>query len=154
MAVAVNAQLGPTNPSPRVWVQWDPNPEPDIGGYKIYYGTSSRIYDVVLDVGNVTNSIVTNLLHGTKYYFAATAYNTVPLESDFSDEVDVTTRALPSAPTGIGSTNMPVVLLSATLQQSEDPTGPWEQAAIYPTNTFDPGAASFFRVVMGIDFPQ
>lgn len=76
--------------SPRVLVAWDPNPEPDIGGYKIYYGTNSQVYDVVVDMGNVTNAIIEDLTPGTTYYFAATAYNTIPLESDLSEEVSVT----------------------------------------------------------------
>ena len=75
----------------RVLVAWNPNPEPDIAGYKIHYGTTSGIYDVVLDVGNVTNTIIENMSAGTTFYFAASAYNTSSLESDLSDEVDLTT---------------------------------------------------------------
>jgi hypothetical protein len=89
----------------RVFLAWDPNPESDIGGYKIYYGVESRVYDVVVDVGNVTNTIITNLTSGTTYYFAATAYNLASLESDFSEEVSLTTST-PGPAAGVVTTNL------------------------------------------------
>ena len=33
---------------------WDPNPEPDIAGYKLSYGTAPGTYTTTVDVGNVT----------------------------------------------------------------------------------------------------
>lgn len=74
----------------RVLLTWDPNPEADIAGYRIWYGTNSRVYPFIIDVGNVTNTIVTNLAGGLTWYFAATAYNTSSLESDLSEEVSLT----------------------------------------------------------------
>jgi hypothetical protein len=85
--------------SHRVQATWDPNSEPDIAGYRIHYGTNSRVYSVVLDVGNVTNTVITNLLSETTYYFAATAYNTSSLESDLSEEVSLTTPMPDQPPT-------------------------------------------------------
>jgi hypothetical protein len=66
---------------------WDQNTEPDLAGYKVYYGLSSRNYDSSFDVGNQTTCTLTDLEPGTTYYIAATAYNTQGLESDFSNEV-------------------------------------------------------------------
>jgi hypothetical protein len=66
---------------------WDPNVEPDVAGYKVYYGLGSRNYDHVMDVGNFTSCVVTGLDQGRTYYFAATAVNTANIESDFSNEV-------------------------------------------------------------------
>ena len=66
---------------------WDPNTEPDVAGYKVYYGLGSRNYDHVMDVGNFTSCVVTGLEQGRTYYFAATAVNTANVESDFSNEV-------------------------------------------------------------------
>ncbi|MBU1102670.1 fibronectin type III domain-containing protein [Patescibacteria group bacterium] len=81
-----------------VTLAWDPNTEPDIAGYKIYYGTSTRTgtdpgvcglcgYATFVDVGNVTLRTIDNLTNGQTYYFSATAYNTAGLESAFSNEV-------------------------------------------------------------------
>jgi hypothetical protein len=69
---------------------WDPNPESNIAGYKFYYGTTSRIYPNVLDVGNRTIGSASNLVEGITYYFAITAYNTLGVESDFSEEIPYT----------------------------------------------------------------
>lgn len=70
-----------------VTVLWDPNTEPDLAGYRVYYGTSSRNYSVMIDVGNVTSCQINNLTQGVRYFFAVTAYDTAGNESDFSEEV-------------------------------------------------------------------
>jgi uncharacterized protein YjdB len=57
----------------------------DLAGYKIYYGTSPGSYTKVIDVGNVTTSVVNNLAPGT-YYFTVTAYNIYGVESSYSNE--------------------------------------------------------------------
>jgi hypothetical protein len=69
---------------------WDPNTEPTLAGYKLYYGTAPRTYDTSIDVGNVTTYTITGLTPGVTYYFAATAYDTNGSESDFSNEVSTT----------------------------------------------------------------
>ena len=74
----------------KVTLAWNPNSETNLDGYKIYYGNSSRNYDVNIDVGNVTEYKVLNLTEGETYYFAATAYDTSDNESDFSDEIFTT----------------------------------------------------------------
>ena len=73
-----------------VTLAWDANVEPDIAGYKVYYGTTSRMYPFPVDAGNLTTQSVSNLQEGLTYYFAATAYNTEGLESDFSTEISHT----------------------------------------------------------------
>jgi len=73
--------------SDQVALAWDPNPEPDLAGYRIYYGTSTRNYSFFIDVGNTTSYTVQGLEEGRPYYFAATAYNMAGNESDFSNEV-------------------------------------------------------------------
>lgn len=70
-----------------VKLQWDANTESDLAGYKVYYGQTSRNYGIPIDVGNITNAIVTNLTEGMTYYFAATAYSDSGLESPYSIEV-------------------------------------------------------------------
>ena len=70
-----------------VTLAWDPNPAPGIAGYRLYYGTSSGNYGTVLAAGTATTSTASNLTEGATYYFAATAYDTNAIESDFSTEV-------------------------------------------------------------------
>ncbi len=71
----------------QVTLTWDPNSEPDLAGYDIYYGTASGNYQWKTDVGNVTTYTQSGLNIGATYYFAATAYNTQGLSSGFSNEV-------------------------------------------------------------------
>ncbi|MHC4687385.1 MAG: CFI-box-CTERM domain-containing protein [Planctomycetota bacterium] len=70
---------------------WDPNPEPDLAGYKVYYGTRSGDYDVAIDVGDAIQYTVWGLEPETRYYLALTAYDTSWNESDFSWEVSAIT---------------------------------------------------------------
>ena len=70
-----------------VTLEWDPNTEPDLAGYNIYWGYASGDYAFSADVGNQTTYTVTGLIPGMTYYYVATAYDTDGLESDYSDEV-------------------------------------------------------------------
>jgi Bacterial Ig domain len=81
-----------------VTLEWDPNPEPGIDGYKIHYGTAVGEYGNFLDVGNVTTARVPGLAAGTTYFFVATAYNTDGLESAYSNQVTFTTASPNAAP--------------------------------------------------------
>jgi hypothetical protein len=71
-----------------VTVLWNPSREPNVAGYKIYYGNSSRNYDHVVDVGNFTNYEL-YLPSKETCYIALTAYDAVGNESDASAEVIV-----------------------------------------------------------------
>jgi len=76
---------------------WDPNPEPDIAGYKLSYGTAPGTYTTTIDVGNVTTWPLT-LSDGQRYYFIVQAYNASGVTSAPSAEViyDVPPAAAPS----------------------------------------------------------
>ena len=70
---------------------WSPVIDPSLAGYRIYYGTSTGMYLQAygngLNVGNVTAYSVAGLSGGTRYYFVATAYDTMGNESNYSNEV-------------------------------------------------------------------
>ena len=73
-----------------VLVEWDPNTEADLAGYKLYYGPTSRSQGsyaetVLISDKNLTNWSLT--LPADTYYFALTAYDTSGNESAFSIEV-------------------------------------------------------------------
>src|SRR4051812_31768310 len=70
-----------------VTLVWDPNSEPDLAGYRFYYGGESGNYTNIVDIKNATTNSVSGLVEGGTYFFAVTAYNTLGLESDFSNEV-------------------------------------------------------------------
>lgn len=78
-----------------VLVTWDANNEPDLAGYNVYWGLTSRnvppgFYSDKQDVGDVTSFEISGLLQGSTYYFAITAYDTAANESGFSQEVAFT----------------------------------------------------------------
>jgi hypothetical protein len=70
-------------------ISWNRNSEAHVTGYRVHYGTSSRKYTTVIDVGNVTRCVVRRLAPGT-WYFAVTAYTFEGKESGFSEEVSKT----------------------------------------------------------------
>jgi len=88
-----------------VTLEWDPNSETNLAGYKIYYkvGSSGEPYngigaaegDSPVDVGNVTTYILHGLTDGLTY-FVVTAYDTEDHESDYSNEVS--TQVGPEVP--------------------------------------------------------
>jgi hypothetical protein len=73
--------------SAQVTLTWEPNAEPDLAGYRIYYGTSSGIYPNDIDVYNSTTYTILDLEEDQTYYFSASAYNYSGDESGFSNEV-------------------------------------------------------------------
>jgi hypothetical protein len=76
-------------------LSWDPNTEPDLAGYKIYYGTVSGGYTQVISVGLTSTPaapqyMVSNLNSGTTYYFSITSFDSSSNESGFSNEASET----------------------------------------------------------------
>lgn len=84
----------PASPG-QLTLTWDSNTEPDIAGYRLYFGTNSHSYDTHTDVGLQTAYTIQKLNQGT-YYFVITAYNKAGQESGYSDEVEY---CIPPAPT-------------------------------------------------------
>ena len=77
-------------------LMWDANTESDLAGYRIYYGTMSR------SQGDYTDTIVIHDKNATTYNFtppmgtyflAMTAFNESGNESNYSEEVSITSSA-------------------------------------------------------------
>jgi len=76
-------------------LSWDPNNEPDLAGYKVYYGTESGVYTNAIAVGltdtpTAPQYTVSNLNSGTTYFFSTTSIDSASSESGFSNEVNKT----------------------------------------------------------------
>ena len=70
---------------------WNASASTNVGGYKLYYGTSTKNYTSNIDVGKTTTYKVTGLTNGSKYFFALKAYNTAKsIESSYSNEASAT----------------------------------------------------------------
>src|SRR5690242_12605532 len=87
-----------------VSLAWNPSGDPTVAGYNLYYGGASGIYTNEISVGNATNSTLAGLVPGKTYYFAASTYNVLGLESALSGEISY---LVPAAGT---STNQPPTL--------------------------------------------
>ena len=83
-----------------VTLAWDPNPEPSVQGYRVYFGKASGFYTNVLDVGNRTDCVIQELDAGTTYFFACTAYSATGDESNFSGEIVYATEGGSSGSSG------------------------------------------------------
>lgn len=67
-------------------LDWSPNVEPDLAGYRVYHGTSSGVYGPAVDVGLATTYTLNDLPAGT-HYFTVTAYDAAGNESLRATEV-------------------------------------------------------------------
>mgnify|MGYP001097941341 CR=1 FL=1 len=86
-----------------ITLAWDANTEPDLSGYKIYYGLESRNYTNTIDVSQkdfgpdctpydpfkteCCEVTLEGFTKGKTYYFAATAYDEEDNESAYSEEL-------------------------------------------------------------------
>jgi len=121
-----------------VTLAWDPSPSGSIVGYRIYYGTNSRAYGFVTNAGLVQTQRVT-LPHPGRWFFAATAYDTIGLESDFSNEVQW--EAKPGAPAMHGE---PFVRLAPVIERSSNQVD-WSSLTGAPTYLAATNRTEFFR---------
>lgn len=67
-------------------LDWSPNTEPDLAGYRVYHGTAPGSYGPAVDVGLATTYTVSDLPAGT-HYFTVTAYDAAGNESARATEV-------------------------------------------------------------------
>jgi hypothetical protein len=86
-----------------VSLSWDPNPESDIGGYLLSYGTAPSQYTSTVDVGNVTSFQFSEPDPTVRYYLAIRAYDTAGAISEYSNEVFTTPASPPLTVTNLSS---------------------------------------------------
>ena len=70
----------------------------DLGGYRLYRGTSPGVYTESIDVGNVTTfQWDIGNVEGQEWYFNVTAYDLSGNESVYNGEVNVNFPGVPPA---------------------------------------------------------
>lgn len=133
LALISSSLFGLSLHAAQVQLAWDPNPELNIAGYRVYRGTSPGIYDTFTDVGNVTTAVVASLTANVSYYFALSAYNTDLLESPLTPEIS----AIATGPDTSGP-----LATAASYSLTEDASLPITLAGSDPNN----GTLSFIVV--------
>ena len=110
----------------QVTLGWDQNTEPDLAGYKIYYGNSSGNYTESVNItsGNITTCTISDLIEGQTYYFAATAYNSSLVESNYSAEVyyTINTATTTSTENETTTTSEPATTTSTVIETTTTTT--------------------------------
>jgi hypothetical protein len=78
-------------------LQWDPSPEIDVAGYRVYWGEAGAAADVISVSTNEAQ--IPDLFEGITYFFYVTAFNTAGLESIPSETIEyLVPIALPDQP--------------------------------------------------------
>src|SRR5438105_1019392 len=95
----VLCSLAETLASQSVGLAWDRSADPSVSGYRLHCGTHSGVYTQTIEIGNATTTLVSNLVSGTRYFFAVTAYNAAGLESPPSNEASYAVPAATPTPT-------------------------------------------------------
>jgi hypothetical protein len=122
-----------------VTLAWDASASGGVAGYRVYYGTNSRAYFCVTNAGLVLTQAVV-LPHRGRWFFAATAYDTNGLESDFSSEVSWESKPAPQVMVGSSWVRLtPVFGRSTNLSAWGSVTG---EASWFPATN----RAEYFRV--------
>ncbi|MCK4824003.1 fibronectin type III domain-containing protein [bacterium] len=113
-----------------VTLTWNRNQEPDIAGYKIFYGTRSRQYTNSITVYDSANQplqrkyTVAGLSEGTTYYLALKTFDQAGQESVYSGE---TSQNIPGAEDSQSTESVPGdCLINGTIEDGfSEPFG-WE----------------------------
>ena len=101
-----------------VTLQWDPNTEANLTGYKVYYqpdlstqpfqgtGAAQGISGAIIIPKGTQTATLSGLDPAKTIYFAVTAYNTQGAESGYSNIVSITAPWFPSAVGGLKATKI------------------------------------------------
>ena len=123
----------------QVTLAWDASASSAVAGYRLYYGTNTRSYQFVTNTGLMLTQAVA-LPHRGRWFFAATAYDTNGLESEFSSEVSWESKPAPPVMAGKAWVRLtPVFGRSTNLIAWGSVTG---EATWFPATN----RAEFFRV--------
>jgi hypothetical protein len=144
-----------------VTIAWDRNPETNIAGYHVSYGTVSGAYTTTVDVGNRLDWQIRGVEDGQKYYFVVRAINTAGAVSPPSTEISanivgltaLTTDMVAPTPTNKAITWTalagPGALLEFKFWRYSQATGAWSVGQDYSSSnsfTWTPGAEGTYAV--------
>jgi hypothetical protein len=82
---------------------WRLNGEPDVAGYRLYWGTESGVYTDSVDKPCVPFHRIEGLHNGTRYYAAVAAYDSARHFGGLSAEMSAVPGTVPLAPAGFAA---------------------------------------------------
>ena len=147
--------LGITTPvSYSVTLAWNPSISTNVVGYKMYCGLASGVYSSVESVTG-TSVIITGLVAGTTYYFAATAVDALGDESPFSNGTSYTT-GVPNVQIRAASAGQFVLTVSGVIGQTYqvEATQDFKTWATIGTVTLGASGSLDFTDTNAASFPQ
>jgi hypothetical protein len=103
-----------------VTLAWNSSTDSTIVGYNIYYGGASHTYTNKISVGQATSVTISGLVEGDTYYFAATTYSALGVESPFSSEVSYTVPILPGVQFRVTPTRQFILTVTGPIGHTYD----------------------------------
>jgi hypothetical protein len=122
LLLALSAGVRSAAAADSIPIQWDPNPESEVIGYRVFIGTQPGVYDTQVDVGNATSYTFTSAQADRRYCFAVAAYSQGPTLGSKSIEVCTDTNKPPTLQAPGNQTSAVGTAVTLTLVGS-DPDG-------------------------------
>lgn len=90
LVLAIGFSFATSAQAATILVEWDPNTEEDLAGYRVHYGWTAGEYIQVIEAGIETScQFEAAPATGGTIHIAVTAYDTSGNESGYSDEASV-----------------------------------------------------------------
>jgi hypothetical protein len=124
---------------------WNASTSSGVSGYKLYQGTSSGNYTTSINAGNATQATASNLVSGTTYYFAVTAYTGTGVESAYSSEISYTPIASTNSPPPTNSTPPSITLTTPANGSTYSAAANVTMAASIVTNGHSIAKVQFYQ---------
>jgi hypothetical protein len=80
---------------------WQPNPDHDLAGYKVFWGASRRTYTDSLTLGLTFSCLIPGLPNGTRYYSSVVAFDSSGNQSGPSVEQSAVPGLVPRIPASV-----------------------------------------------------
>ena len=82
---------------------WLPSPDPDLEGYKLFWGTASQTYTDSVTLGRVTSHRISGLQNGTRYYATTLAFDSTGHDGISAPEKSAVPGIVPAPPSGVAA---------------------------------------------------
>lgn len=143
--LALNSVIAtPNGSTSSVNLIWNASPGTNVTGYAVYYGVASRKYTNRIDVGSNFICTVSGLVSNQTYYFSANAYDAAGDESDFANEISVST-VVPQIVVPVTTPRTNNIIVTIPMLSAARLCEPWQTEAVFTLNYTNPADNKFFK---------